>query len=59
MMFGETLRIPRWLRDGSPFEHLALVPAEDIWIVPVLVIAAVALALTAVGQAAFRRRDIG
>ena len=29
MLFGELLQLPQWLQDLSPFEHLALVPAED------------------------------
>ena len=29
MFFGDLLQLPQWLQDISPFEHLALVPAED------------------------------
>ena len=29
MFFGDLLELPQWLQDLSPFEHLALVPAED------------------------------
>jgi ABC-2 type transport system permease protein len=59
MLFGELLRLPQWLRDLSPFDHLALVPAEDFRWAPVLVVGAIALATSLVGQAAFTRRDVG
>jgi ABC-2 type transport system permease protein len=59
LMFGESLQLPRWLRDLSPFEHLALAPAEAFRVLPVLVVAAVAAAVSAAGQFAFRRRDLG
>ena len=36
MMFGELLRLPQWLQDVSPFEHLALVPAQDFRWAPFL-----------------------
>jgi ABC-2 type transport system permease protein len=58
MMFGELFRLPQWSQDLSPFEHLALVPAEDFGWTPFLVLLAVAAALSVVGQAAFRRRDV-
>jgi ABC-2 type transport system permease protein len=59
LMFGETLQLPQWLQNLSPFEHLALAPVEDFRLLPVLVVAAIALAVSAAGQMAFRRRDIG
>jgi ABC-2 type transport system permease protein len=59
VMFGETLQLPQWLRDVSPFEHLALAPAEEFRPVPVLIVAAIALVVSAAGQLAFRRRDVG
>ena len=59
LMFGELLRMPAWLRDLSPFSHLALAPAEDFRWLPVLVLALVAAAISLAGQMAFRSRDIG
>ncbi|HYG95082.1 MAG TPA: polyketide antibiotic transporter [Nocardioides sp.] len=59
LMFGEPLQLPQWLRDVSPFSHLALVPAEDFELLPVLVVAAGAAALSFAGQFAFWNRDIG
>ncbi|WP_141013220.1 ABC transporter permease [Nocardioides sambongensis] len=59
LMFGEVLQFPEWLQDVSPFHHLPLVPAEDADPLPVLVVGLVAAGLSAAGQMAFRRRDIG
>jgi ABC-2 type transport system permease protein len=58
MVFAEVLRFPGWLRGISPFDVLALTPSEDLAWTPVLVVAAVALALGVVGQLAFQRRDV-
>ncbi|GAB3263331.1 ABC transporter permease [Nocardioides dilutus] len=58
MMFGAIFRMPQWLQDLSPFEHLALVPAQDFEWTPFLVLGAVAAALSVAGQLAFLRRDV-
>lgn len=58
LLFGEVLRLPQWLRDLSPFEHLAFVPAEDFRWAPFLALAAVASVLSVAGQLAFARRDV-
>lgn len=58
MLFGAVFRLPQWLQDLSPFEHLALAPAEPFRWAPFLVLAAVAASVSAAGQLAFRRRDI-
>lgn len=58
VVFGDVLRIPQWVQDLSPFEHLALTPAEDFRWLPVLVVGLVAAALSATGQWMFTRRDI-
>jgi len=57
MFFGELLRFPDAVLDVSPFSHLALAPAEDVRWLPVIAVGLVALALSAAGQVAFRRRD--
>ncbi len=59
LMFGETFRMPAWLRGLSPYDHLALVPSEPFRIVPFVGLSAVALVLALVGAFAFSRRDIG
>ena len=58
MMFGEALRFPDWVRDLSPFEHLAQVPAMSVDWTAALLVLAVAVALGVGGQVAFLRRDI-
>jgi ABC-2 type transport system permease protein len=58
MFFGELLRLPQWLQDLSPFEHLALVPAQDFRWAPFVVLAVLATLVSLAGQLAFRRRDI-
>jgi ABC-2 type transport system permease protein len=58
MMFAVIFRMPQWLQDVSPFEHLALMPAEDFRLAPFVVVTAVAAALSVVGQIAFQRRDV-
>lgn len=58
MMFGEVWRLPGWLRDASPFEHLAMVPVESVRLVPLVAVTAVAVALSAVGHWLLARRDM-
>jgi len=58
MFFGDLLQLPQWLQDLSPFEHLALVPAEDFRWAPFVGLAVVAAAISIAGQVAFARRDI-
>lgn len=58
-LFGQLLDVPTWLRDVSPFEHTPQVPVAGFDAVPLVVMTVVAAVLTAVGLAAFRRRDIG
>ena len=58
MFFGDLLRLPQWLQDLSPFEHLALVPAADFRWAPFLVLAGLAALVSFTGQSAFCRRDI-
>ena len=58
LFFGPVLRIPDWIQSLSPFHHLALVPAEDFRWAPLVVLAAVAVALSGAGWLVFRRRDV-
>ncbi len=58
LLFGEVLQLPDWLKTLSPFDHLALTPAEDVRWTPVVVIGALAAATSATGQLLFRRRDV-
>ncbi|MDN5892555.1 MAG: polyketide antibiotic transporter [Nocardioides sp.] len=58
MFFGELLKFPDWSLNLSPFTHLALVPAEGFELLPFVALLALAAALSAIGQIAFRRRDV-
>ncbi len=55
---GKLFELPQWLMNVSPFSHVPLVPAEPFTATPVVWLSAAALALGAVGFAAFRRRDL-
>ncbi|HHJ98520.1 MAG TPA: ABC transporter permease [Actinobacteria bacterium] len=56
--FGALMDLPDVAFDISPFEHPARMPLEEFELVPVAVLVAIAVALVAVGLAAFRRRDL-
>ena len=58
LLFGDLLKLPQWLQDLSPFEHLALMPLQDFRLAPFAVLSLVALGFSVAGQLAFRRRDI-
>lgn len=56
--FGPLLDPPSWLHNLSPLDHILRMPVEEFSATPVLVLIGVAGAATAVGLAAFRRRDL-
>jgi ABC-2 type transport system permease protein len=56
---GPTLQLDQRVLDLSPYTHVPRLPFADLNMVPLLVLTAVALALTAAGLAGLRRRDIG
>jgi ABC-2 type transport system permease protein len=58
-MFGQLLDLPTWIQDLSPFQHVPPYPAADMRVQPLVVLAAIAVGLTALGLAGFRRRDVG
>lgn len=58
MLFGELFRLPQWMQDVSPFEHLALVPAEEFRWAPFVALLGTAAALGALGLLGFGRRDV-
>jgi len=58
MFFGEALRLPSWLTDVSPFQHLALMPAAGFRPIPVVVLLALTAAVAAAGLWSLRRRDM-
>ncbi len=57
-MLGQLLDLPGWVQDGSPFQHVPQLPAADVSLGPLLVLTAIAVALTAGGFVGLRRRDI-
>jgi polyether ionophore transport system permease protein len=56
---GPLLRFPQWVLDLVPFTHSPKLPGESVHPLPLILLAAVAIALTVAGVAGFRRRDIG
>jgi ABC-2 type transport system permease protein len=58
LMFGQLFGLPGWLQALSPFDHLALVPAEEFRWAPFLAVGAVAGVLAAAGVLGFTRRDV-
>ena len=58
-LLAETLSLPQWMRNVSPFEHLPAMPAASFDVVPVAILLVVAVALEAVAVWALRRRDMG
>lgn len=58
-MLADLLELPRWARNLSPYEHVPEVPAAAWSAAPLVILLAVAGALTAFGLAGFRRRDVG
>ena len=57
-MFGPILDLPKWVMRISPFENLALVPAQPISLVATTTLAALAAVILAVSLVGYRRRDM-
>jgi len=57
-LLGPILRLDQWMLDVSPFTHVPRLPAAAFAPAPLVWLAAVAAALTALGLAGLRRRDI-
>lgn len=58
-MFTAVLDLPTWVNDISPFEHVPFLPAAELTVVPLVVMAAIAAAMISGGLTGFRRRDVG
>jgi ABC-2 type transport system permease protein len=55
---GRILQFPQWSLNLSPFSHIPALPAEELTFTPLLILALLAVILTAIGLAGFQRRDI-
>jgi len=58
MLFGALLGAPQWLLDLSPFQHVALVPAQPLRSGAAVAMLAIGAACAAAALALFRRRDL-
>jgi ABC-2 type transport system permease protein len=57
-LFGETLRLPQWAQDLSPFTHVPKAPAVPVTAAPVLALLAVGAVLAVAGLLSLRRRNL-
>jgi ABC-2 type transport system permease protein len=58
-LFGQVLRLSRWILDISPFTHAPRLPGGAVSPAPLLWLCLAAALLALAGLAALRRRDIG
>lgn len=56
--FGELLKVPEWMLGISPFEQVPGLPAEDLSVLPLLVLTAIAVGLFSFGLWRFGARDL-
>lgn len=56
---GPLLELDQWLMDFSPFAHVPRMPGRTVTAAPMVRLVGVAMALTAAGLTALRRRDVG
>ena len=57
-LLAETLNLPRWARDLSPFQHVPLLPAADFEVLPLALLLGVTATLLTVAVTAIDHRDI-
>jgi ABC-2 type transport system permease protein len=58
-LLAETLNLPQWFRNVSPFEHTPAMPAASFEVMPLTILLALAAGLVGVGMTAVNRRNIG
>ena len=58
-LLAETLNLPQWLRNVSPFEHVPSYPAAPFEWLPLVALTVLAIVVAAAGLAGVARRDIG
>lgn len=55
---GQILQFPQWSMNLSPFSHVPAIPAEELEVLPLAVLTALAGGLVGLGLAALRHRDL-
>ena len=55
---GRILQFPQWALNLSPFSHVPPFPVQDVALLPLVLLAALALGLLGLGMLSFRRRDV-
>ena len=58
-LLAQTLRLPQWFQNLSPFEHPAALPAASFAYLPTVLLLVVSAGLLGLGIAGLQRRDIG
>lgn len=56
---GVIVGLPEWVSKLSPFGHGAMLPADDLDVLPLVILTVIAVALVAAGFVGFQRRDVG
>lgn len=59
LYMGGVLDLPVWTGKITPFGHVPQLPVQEFTLIPLLVLTALALSLTAWGLRRYRERDIG
>jgi ABC-2 type transport system permease protein len=57
-VLGSALSLPMWVRDVSPFQHLAAVPVHPYALTGGVVMSVLAAVVAVAGVRAFARRDL-
>ena len=55
---GRILQFPQWALNLSPFSHVPLFPVQDVALLPLALLVALALGLLGLGLTAFQMRDV-
>jgi ABC-2 type transport system permease protein len=58
LYLGRVVDLPEWMAKVTPFGNVPLLPVQDLTVPPLVVLALVAAALTALGMWGFKARDL-